>query len=184
MGDYYVYYEGVPNDQTKGIIKAISPVPLAEMEELEHIRIPAEEGLAFTVGGKSLNAWAVAWNNDLECMAMTEMSAATINTAEFIFLQEIPTAQKKPQVSITYSKSDGAFLVKTRGVSISHPNVTMLFFITRKGDPNILLYHFQVALYETMSRKGFRLPCDVDLPKVFSVYTKPDLDRYQLRIQQ
>ncbi len=183
MDDFFVYYEPKQNDVSKGIIKAISPNEISDMEGFEHIRIPAEQGLTFTVGSESLSLWMVSWDSSRGEMVLEKSEPEAINDTEIVFLTEIPTVQTKPQLLVTYTRSANEFHLLTRGVSISHQNLNMLFFVTRKGDPNILYHHFSTTLYETM-RRGITIPCDVELPEKFSVLTKPELERYQLKVKR
>jgi hypothetical protein len=100
------------------------------------------------------------------------------------FLKIIPTRQTKAQVTVTWKRESKLFNVRTRGVSIAHPNIDMYFFVIRLNDPNIFYHQFSVLLLETMNRKGLDIPCDIILPDKFSVCTKTAFDRYQLRIER
>ncbi len=183
MNDFYVYYEPKPNDITKGIIKGIAPHEISDFEGMEFIRIPFEQGLTFTTGDEPLSRWMVAWDNDELEMVLAKTEPEEVNNIEISFLAEVPKRQTKPQLSITYHREKNEFHLLTRGVSISHQNLNMVFFVTRQGDPNILLHHFKTTLYETM-RRGITIPCEVELPEKFSVFAKPELERYKLKVQR
>ena len=182
MDDFYVYYEPTPNNAMIGVIKAISPSKLAEMGDAEFIRVSSEVGLSFTIGAEPISCWVVSWDSDKGEMGMVKQGSITNLSANF--LKAIPTRQKKAQVIVTQKPKENVFNVRTKGVSISHFNAKMAFFVTRLDDPNILYCHFQIPLYDTMNRKGVDFKYSVELPKRFSVYTKYDLDRYQLRIER
>jgi len=183
VDDFYVYYEPTAHGTMAGVIKAISPTKLLEMKDVEFIRVSSKIGLSFTVGSEPLNGWVVAWDSNKSEMDMVKQeNVFTINVASN-FLESIPLRQIKAQVIVTQKREENIFNVRTRGVSISHQNIKMAFFITRLDDPNILYYYFQVPLYDTMNRKGVDFAYDVELPKRFSVYTKQTLERYQLRIE-
>ena len=185
MDDFFVYYEPM-NDTTKGVIKAISPSSLTEMGRYEIIRISSEQGLSFTIGMKSLTCWMIKWNNDTGKMEMFEEDRNAIFAMSFVetlFFEEVPRIQTKPQLTITYSRGENSFSLMTRGISVSHQDLTMYFFVTNPGDPNILHHYFITTLYETMGRKGVVIPCNVKLPKKFSVFCKPELERYKLKVR-
>ena len=181
MDDFYVYYEPLSDNLTKGTIKAISPNALKEMGDMDYIRIPAERGLEFTIGDESISLWMIGWDSDVEDMAMVKYEPEVAVGPGKVPLREIPTRQSKPYTVITYSKGKREFFIRTKGISLSHQNVNMTFFVTREGDPNIPFFHFSTPLFDTMARKGVTVTCDVELPDQFSVFTKPELERYQLR---
>lgn len=178
MDDFYVYYERETETSLAGAIKAIAPTQLEEMGDMEFIRVPSEVGLSFTRGSMVLSRWFVKWDSD--GMQLTEQD--NIRQTVVKFLTVVPTRQTKAQVIITWKPSENIFNVRTNGVSIEHPNINMVFFVTALDDPNIPYHDFTVQLLDTMNRKGYDLPCSVELPKKFSVYTKHELKRYQLRI--
>lgn len=180
MDDFYVYYEALQNDATKGMIKAISPSEITDLGDLYFIRVAPEVGMEFTVGDRSIGEWMVAWSNDKQDMVLAEAKPEAMHDTGTWFLTEVPLVQEKPQTVLTHRP--GSFNVRTRGVSLSFPNVILKFFVTRKGDPNFLLEHFSVPLYETMVRKGVDMPVREDLPP-FSVFTRAEIERYQLRIE-
>jgi hypothetical protein len=182
VGDFYVYYEPTTHG-TAGVIKAISPTKLSEMKDVEFICVPKEVGLSFTVGSEPLNGWVVAWDSSKSEMCMVKQDNSFTTNVEFNFLEAIPLRQIKAQVIVTQKQEDNIFNVRARGVSISHQNIKMAFFVTRLDNPNILYYHFQIPLHDTMNRRGVDFAYDVELPKRFSVYTKQTLERYQLRIE-
>jgi hypothetical protein len=183
MDDFYIYYEPIPQGNMAGVIKAISPTKLVEMKDKEFIRVSSEIGLSFSTGAEPLNGWAVVWDSGKSAMSMVKQDNSFTTNATFNYLEAIPSQQTKAQVIVTQKQEKNVFNVRTRGVSISHRNIKMAFFITRLDDPNILYYHFQVPLYDTMNRKGVDFKYDVELPERFSVYTKQELERYQLRIE-
>lgn len=182
MDDFYIYYEAESDAQLVGVIKAVAPARVKEMGDMEFIRVPAETGLAFTRGVVTLNHWVVKWNPDDGEMQLIQQDILQPTVPKF--LEAVPTRQPRSQVVITWNPSEKSFNVKTRRVSITHPNLNMFFFITRLDDPNIIYHHFVVELIDTMTRKGCDIPCDTKLPNKFSVYTKPELDRYQLRTER
>ena len=184
MDDFYIYYEEVENQASViGSIKAVAPIELKEMGDMNFIRVPPEVGLGFTRGTTPLNNWVVAWDSDAEKMVLKQEDETKQPEAPKI-LRSIPTNEEKPQITVTWKKSEGVFNVKARGVSISHEDIVMHFFVTRKDDWNILYYPFTVHLLVTMNRKGYDIPCDVELPDEFSVFTKYALERYQLRVEE
>ena len=182
MDDFYIYYELEQQSHTIGTIKAISPRKLDDMDDMEFIRAPSKTGLAFTKGSESLNRWVVKW---LPEFAEMRLYKREIDKPESManFLKIIPTSQTKAQVTVTWKRESKLFNVRTRGVSIAHPNIDMYFFVTRLNDPNIFYHQFNVPLLETMNRKGLDIPCDIILPNKFSVWTRTAFDRYQLRIK-
>ena len=182
MDDFYIYYELGQQSHTVGTIKAIAPIELGEMNEMEFIRVPSPVGLSFTRGSESLNRWVVKWFPEFAEMRLYKRELDRSETVAN-FIQLIPTRQTKPQVTVTWKRESKLFNVKTRGVSISHPNVDMYFFVTRLDDPNIFYHHFGMVLLETMNKKGLDIPCDITLPDKFSVSTRTVFDRYQLRIE-
>ena len=184
MDDFYVYYEATSHGNMAGAIKAISPTNLSEMKDVEFLRVSSEVGLSFTVGAEPLNGWVVAWDSNKSEMSMVKQDNNFTTNVAFHFLESIPLRQTKTQVIVTQKQEENIFNVRTRGVSISHQNIKMAFFVTRLDDPNILYYCFQVPLYDTMNRKGVDFAYDVELPKRFSVYTKQELERYQLRTER
>jgi hypothetical protein len=183
VDDFYIYYEPVSDAHQTGVIKAISPTKLSQMGDMEFIRVSDEVGLAFAKGNKSLNGWIIKWNPDSGTMQLTQRVDSRVAT-EINFLKQIPTRQTKPQVIVTWLRGDKKFNVRVRGVSISQPDRTMLFFVTRRNDPNIIFHNFRVALVDTMNRKGYDIMCDADIPDQFSVYARFDFTRYQLRIEK
>jgi hypothetical protein len=182
VDDFYVYYELTTDDEAKGIIKAIAPHSLKEMSGTEYIRITPEQGKIFTMGGESLNRWFVGYNTNQREMVLLQLREGFDTPAKSIAMIDVPTNQRTTQTTIIYVASKKMFNVRTRRVSISRVNVSMLFFVTELGDPNILFHYFKVSLYDSMGRKGVDIPCDVDLPRKFSIFTKPEVERYQLRI--
>lgn len=183
MDDFYIYYEPDPQSPTIGIIRAVAPIELDEMNDMEFIRVSSEIGLSFTKGSESLNQWIVRWTPEFGemCLHKQEQNKPKI-VADF--LEIIPTRQTKAQVIVTWKRESNMFNVRTRGISISHPNIDMFFFVTRQGDPNIIYDYFGVALRDTMNRKGLDISRDIILPKKFSVCTRTAFDRYQLRIER
>jgi len=184
VDDFYVYYEPTPNNAMIGVIKAISPSKLSDMEAVEFIRVPSEVGLSFTIGSEPLSGWVVSWDSDKGEMDMVKQDTSSLTNLSVNFLRAIPTRQEKAQVVVTQKPKENVFNVRTKGVSISHFNSPLAFFVTRLDDPNIIYYHFQIPLYDTMNRKGIDFRYSVELPKRFSVYTKYAVDRYQLRIER
>ena len=182
MDDFYIYYEPEQQSPTIGTIKAISPRKLDDMGDMEFVRVPSKIGLSFTRGSESLNQWVVKW---LPEFAEMRLYKRDIEHWESVtnFLQIIPTRQTKAQVTVTWKRESKVFNVRTRGVSISHPNIDMYFFVTRLDDPNIIYHQFSTSLLETMNRKGLDIPRDITLPDKFSVCTRTTFDRYQLRIE-
>jgi len=182
VDDFYIYYEPDTQASLVGVIKAVAPIELKEMGDMEFIRVPSDIGLGFTRGTTPLTNWVVRWDADADAMCLVQLETDSLREAPK-FLEVIPTKEENPQTTITWKPSEGVFNVRTRGVSITHPNLDMNFFVTRECDPNILYYHFSVRLLATMNRVGYDIPCNVSLPKKFSVYTKFELDRYQLRYE-
>ena len=71
MDDFYIYYElpaGSPSQG--GVIKAIAPILLKNMGDMDFIRVPAETGLTFNKGIEPLNQWVVKWNSDTDEMKL------------------------------------------------------------------------------------------------------------------
>lgn len=182
MDDFYIYYELEPQSHTVATIKAIAPIELGEMGDMEFIRVPSEVGLSFTRGTESLNRWVVKWLPEFAEMRLHKQEQDRPD-AVIDFLRNIPTRQTKAQVIVTWNRKRKSFNVRTQGISATHPNMDMLFFVTRLHDPNIYYHHFGVALWDTMNSEGFGTPCDIVLPDKFSVYTRTAFDRYQLRIK-
>ena len=182
MDDFYIYYVLSDTSHLVGEIKAVAPVELKEMGDTEFIRVSSEVGLGFTRGTTPLNNWVVAWNADADTMRLTQAQTEANEEKPKIF-QVVPHRQENPQTIITWKASEKTFNVRTRGVSISRPDFTMHYFVIREDDPNILYHHFSVQLLETMNRVGYDIPCNVDLPDRFSIYTKPDMERYQFIIE-
>ena len=183
MDDFYIYYELNQPSLTVGTIKAIAPRKLNDMENMEFIQVSPEVGLAFTRGSESLNRWEVRW---LPESAEMRLHKREVVRAESVtsFLRIIPTRQTKAHVTVTWNRESKLFNVRTRGVSVRHPNINMHFFVTRLGDPNIIYHQFSTELMETMIRTGLDIPCDVTFPDKFSVCTRTAFDRYQLRIER
>jgi hypothetical protein len=184
VDDFYIYYESEPDTNLVGVIKAVAPIQLKELADMDFIRVPSETGLSFTRGTTPLSRWVVKWNSNSGKMQLVQQNYDAARSTSLRFLEAIPTRQKKAQVTVTWKPSENSFNVRTRGVSIEHPNTSMVFFVTRLDDPNILYHNFTVPLLDTMQRKGYDLLCDAEIPKKFSVYTKHELDRYQLRIER
>ncbi len=182
MDDFYIYFELEQQSHTVGIIKAISPRKLDDMGDMEFIRAPSKIGLAFTKGSESLNRWVVKWLPEFAEMRLYKREIEKLESVAN-FLQIIPTRQTKAQVTVTWKRESKLFNVRTRGISISHPNIDMYFFVTRLDDPNIIYHQFSTSLLETMNRKGLDIPRDITLPDKFSVCTRTAFDRYQLRIE-
>ena len=183
MDDFYIYYELRQESHTIGTIKAIAPIKLDEMGDVEFIRVSSEVGLSFTRGTESLNRWVVKWLPEFAEMRLHKQKSARPEMA-IDFLSVIPTRQTKAQVIVTWKRESNMFNVRTRGISITNTNMDMNFFVTRLDDPNIYYHHFSMELVETMNRKGLDIPCNIVLPKKFSVCTKTTFDRYQLRIER
>jgi len=182
VDDFYIYYE-LGQQAYIGTIKAIAPSELNEMGDMEFIRVPSEVALSFTKGSESLNRWVVKWLPEFSEMRLYKQKP---DRPEIVkeFLQIIPTRQTKPQVIVTWKRKSNTFNVRTRGISITNTNMDMNFFVTRLDDPNIYYHHFSTELLETMNRRGLDIPCNIVLPKKFSVCTKTTFDRYQLRIER
>jgi len=182
VDDFYIYYEPESDANSAGAIKAVAPIQLKEMGDMDFIRVPSKTGLSFTKGTVSLNYWVVVWNSDAGEMQLTKQDITSVPAPKLLTV--IPKRQENTQVAVTWKPLENIFNVRTRGISISHPDITMKFFVTRLDDPNILYHHFEVQLLDTMNRKGYDLLCDVEIPKKFSVYTKYGLERYQLLIER
>jgi ribosomal protein S10 len=182
VDDFYIYYELEQQSHTVGTIKAIAPRKLDDMGDMEFIRASSKIGLSFTTGSESLNRWVVKWLPEFAEMRLYKREFEKMESVTN-FLQIIPTRQTKAQVTVTWKRESKLFNVRTRGVSISHPNIDMYFFVTRLNDPNIIYHQFSTSLLETMNRKGLDIPRDITLPNKFSVCTRTAFDRYQLRIE-
>ena len=182
MDDFYIYYEPISDAHQTGVIKAVAPTKRPQMGDMEFIRVPDTMGLAFVRGTKSLNGWIIKWNPDAGRMELAKREDSRVT--EVNFLKQVPTRQTKPQVIVTWLRGDKKFNVRVRGISISQPDRTMLFFVTRRNDPNIIYHHFRVALVDTMNRKGYDIMCNSDIPDQFSVYARFDFTGYQLRIEK
>lgn len=182
MDDFYIYYELEPQSHTTATIKAIAPIKLNEMGDMEFIRVSSEVGLSFTKGVESLNRWVVKWLPEFAEMRLYKQEQGRSETA-IDFLKIIPTRQTMAQVQVTWYTKSMVFNIRTRGISAAHPNVDMHFFVTRRDDLNIYYYHFSVALSATMDKKGVDIPCPVLLPDKFSVSTREIFDRYQFRTE-
>lgn len=183
MDDFYIYYEPKSDAHTTGVIKAVSPTLLEEMGDMKFIRVPSKKGLEFITGTEALNYWVVEWSVELGEMCLVKQDSKYINPVAAKFLRPIPSRQEKTQMTVTWNRAEGIFNIRTRGIRITHPNITMGFFITHRDEPNILYYSFMVHLLDTMNRKGYNHKCDTEIPSEFSVYTKHELERYQLRIE-
>jgi len=182
VDDFYIYYELEHQSHSIGTIKAIAPRKLDDMGDMEFIRVPSKIGLSFTKGSESLNRWVVKWLPEFAEMRLYKREIEKLESVTN-FLQIIPTRQTKAHVTVTWKRESKLFNVRTRGVSISHPNIDMYFFVTRLDDPNIIYHQFNTSLLETMNRKGLDIPCDITLPNRFSVCTRTAFDRYQLRTE-
>lgn len=181
MDDFYVYYEMQPVNMRQGVIKAITPNALPEFDSLDVIRIPAEKGLEFTVGTASLNRWTVCYDPRTESMQMMEWEPEIISESAAVFLVQLPTMQRKPEVTVTFRRKKKTFNVQSVH-NPDLPNVHLVFFVTRLDDPNIPHSNFKIDLYSTMAEGGADFVCTDDLPERFSVYTKPEFDRYKLKV--
>lgn len=181
MDDFYIYYELQEQSHTIGTIKAIAPLELTEMDDMEFIRVSSEVGLSFTRGSESLTRWVIKWLPEFAEMRLFKQeqvgSERTID-----FMKIIPTLQRDPQVIVTWQSERKIFNITTQGISPSHPDMDMHFFVTRKDDPNIYYDHFSVALSDTMKNKGTEYHCHEMFPEKFSVSTRSVFERYQFRI--
>lgn len=190
MDDFYIYYKPESGVSWEGTIKAVAPTQLKVMGDMDSIRVPAEIGLGFIKGTTTLNNWVVKWNSDaceMRLFDKTQLAEHLSNNSgvgSSRLFKSTPTQQEKPQVIVTWKPSENIFNVRTRGVSISHEDLIMRFFVTRPDDPNIFYHQFEVQLLETMNRRGYDVLYEVEIPEKFSVYTKYDLERYQLRIER
>jgi hypothetical protein len=131
-----------------------------------------------------LNQYIVAWDADSQQMQLIKEQDSVISKQLITFLKEIPVTQSKAHTVITWKSDSKIFNVITTGVPESYPDMKINFFVTRLNDPNIPYYCFQTMLHNTMSYDGVDFDCDVELPETFSVYTKQQLDQYELRIMK
>lgn len=177
MDDFYVYYEVSPKDLQTGVIKAIAPCCLEEMEHLNFIRVPSEVGLTFTAGIESLSRWIVSYDASEENMVLAQPVQELIQTDSegnrvlmnsVVSLIPLPEVQEEPEVVVTWNTKEKTFSVT------ADSEEPLTFYVTREGDPNIMYFKF----VET------HICCDVPLPENFSVYTRPEFSRYKLEIER
>jgi hypothetical protein len=176
MDDFYVYYEISSQDLQTGVIKAVFPNYLEEMNHLEFIRVPPEVGLKFTIGTESFSRWIVSYDTSEEEMVLvrpildliqTDLNGNRVLMSSVVSLIPLPEVQEEPEVVVTWNTKGKTFNV------MSDSEEPLTFYVTREGDPNILYFRFS----ETHAR------CDIPLPEVFSVYTRPKFSRYKLEIE-
>lgn len=176
MDDFYIYYEISPQNSQAGVVKAIAPHRLDEMEGVDFIRVPSEVGLQFIVGTESISRWIISYDASEEKMVLVKPNPDSIQTdsrgrrVSVVSLIPIPEVQEDPEVVVIWNAVNKTFNVDTNAKK------TSTFFVTREGDPNILYFIFSFL--------GTEIVCDVPLPEVFSVYTKPEFSRYKLEIER
>ena len=182
MDDFYVYYMTDDANPKVGLIKAIAPIELPDdMGDMPYIRVPAEQGMQFTVGTESISKWLIQWDESAGTMALVKMKTAIGSLATAIIAQ-MPTKMRKPEITVQYKKRPKGFKVTARGVGLGQPNMQMRFFVTAADDPNIFYHHFPVDLFKAMTDDGEFVPYKGALPEKFSVYTRFFFDRYLLRL--
>jgi hypothetical protein len=181
MDDFYIYYVIDEETPTMGYIRAVAPHVIDEMEDMAFIRVPAVYGLQFTVGRKSISHWVVQYDNDSECMILTKPKAQLGIVLAPVFSQ-VPRIQKNPEMVVTFKKKEKCFHVHIPSKGLKQPKRKLRFFVTPFNDPNMLYFQFPVDFDIASESAGCTIPCPVELPKQFSIFTNKILDRYQLRI--
>lgn len=183
MDDFYVYYKTSDEHPDVGDIMAVSPAERSL--ELEHVRVPADIGRQFTLGTEPLHRWGVFWDAATQKMtfARRDDHKKTEESGPSRVFAQIPRGSEDSEICITWDATKKTFAVKSYGISIDHPNVTMWFFVTAKDDPNIVYFKFEADLLETMSRKGKVVDCDAALPEEFGVHTRQLFNSYRLSVE-
>jgi hypothetical protein len=154
------------------------------MGDMDFIRVSPERAMSFTVGSEPIGQWVIMWNPDKEAMCLMKKKDEALPYVKTKFLELVSPHQNKAQVIVTWNQRSKMFNVLTKGVKEFNPDSKMVFFVTRLNDPNFICHHFQIPLGDTMVPEGLDIACDVELPDRFSVYTKKDFDRYNLRIMR
>ncbi len=183
MDDFYVYYVIDEENPSIGKIHAIAPHEVKEMADMSFIRIPADYGLQFTVGRKSISNWIVQYDDDSEDMVFSEVTTTVGIPFVSVFFQ-IPHIEKNPEMIITFQKRSKCFHVAVPSKGLRRPKRKLHFFVTPVDDPNMLYFQFPVDFSIASKSDGYVVSCPVTLPERFSVFTNKVLNRYQFRIVQ
>ncbi len=181
MDDFYIYYTIDDENPRTGQIYAVAPSEITGVGEMLFIRVPAVYGMQFTAGRKSIGNWVVQYDNDTECMILSEHKTQTGIIRVPVFFQ-IPRAQKNPEMIITFRKKEKCFHVQIPTRGLKQPKQKMRFFVTPADDPNVLFFHFPVDFSDAAEPDGCVISCSVDLPKKFSIFTNKVMERYQMRV--
>lgn len=183
MDDFYIYYVIGEENPNIGKIYAIAPHVVKEMGDMSFIRVPANYGLQFTVGRRSISNWVVQYDDESEDMVLSEITTTAGIPFVSVFLQ-IPHVQKNPEMVITFRKKDMNFHVQIPSESLRKLKRNLHFFVTPLDDPNMFYFQFSVDFLTAAKPDGYAVSCPVALPEKFSLFTNKVLNRYQLRTVQ
>ena len=161
-----VYYEFSNLNNTEAKITRITP---ATRFEGNFVEIADELGKKFMEGREISSDWKLVWDTVSESMVMTRIGVEAFNSLMSAFLEV--TEKEDPDVIIKVvhpSPSGGSMLfLVSMYEPPEDPNMPLYFFITKKGDPNVLYAEFMSHYYEVENKFHWHDPRDE-----FSVFTK------------
>ena len=161
-----VYYEFTNLNNTEARITRITP---ATRFKGLFVESAAELGRKFMDGQEISSDWKLSWDTASERMAMKRTGEEVFHSLISAFMEV--GEQENPDVVVK------AILPSLRGGSVlfsvsmyeppEDPNMPLYFFVTKKGDPNVLYAEFMSHYYEVENKFHWDDPRDE-----FSVFTK------------
>jgi len=158
------YYEFTNLNNTEAKVTKITS---ATRFKGSFVEISDQLGRKFMEGKEVSSDWKLIWDTASESMIMKRTGDEVFNSLMSAFSEV--KEQKDPDVIITGSSSRSGsmlFLVSMYEPP-EDPNMPLYFFITKKGDPNVLYAEFMAHYYEVENKF-----CWDDPRNEFSVFTK------------
>lgn len=161
-----VYYEFTNLNNTEARITKVTP---ATRFGGSFVEISNELGRKFMEGKETSSDWKLVWDTVSESMVMKRTGDEVFNSLVSAFLEI--EEREDPDVIIkvilpSLSGGSALFLVSMYEPP-EDPNMPLYFFITKKGDPNVLYAEFMSHYYEVENKFHWHDPKDE-----FSVFTK------------
>lgn len=172
----YVYYSGQWGD-----IRGISLTPIADLAEVDFIRVPQDKALAFLDGSENADRWQVGYAaSDRHNLRLIKKGADRFVRLEIIDARYVEVSRMR-QVSgtlsliIRASRGENALqFALERGMDAPEFQTeveTLEFLITRRGDPSMLHERITIAVEELLEGPVL-VKTTTDLARDISLYTR------------